>query len=130
MEKFAFPYNPKRWYDIVKNDEPTEFEFLEETLKKDKESTQTVYWNILQQFIGEGAPSIYDFEVESACFTNKYRLKGEIEVEFVVNVYFCCDDMDGDSDRNDTAFFELNPQTEEITCNVVEPEKRSTFEEF
>lgn len=130
MAKFTLPYNPKRWYDMVKNDEPTEFEFLEETLKKDKESIQTVCWNLLEQFIGEGSPSIHDFEVESAYFTDNHHLKGEIEVEFVVNVYFGCDDMDSDSERNDTIFFEVNSQTKEIICNIIEPEPRSTFEEF
>jgi len=130
MAKFSLPYNRQRWSEMKKNDEPTEFEFLEETLKKDKETIQTVCWNLLQEFIGEGSPSIHDFEMESAYFTDKYHLKGQIDVEFVVHVYFGCDDMDSDWDRKDTIFFELNPERKEIVCNIIVTEQRSTFEEF
>jgi hypothetical protein len=130
MAKFALPYYPKRWYEMVKNDDPTEYEFLEGTLKKNKETIHAVCWNLLQQFVGEGSPSIDDFEVDSVWFTDKHHTKGQIEVEFVVSTYFGCDDMDSVSERTDTIHFELDSQKKEIVCTIFEPEQRSTLDEF
>jgi hypothetical protein len=130
MAIFTLPYLAHRWRDMKINDDPTGYEFIAEILEKDKETKKTVCWNPVQPFVGEGSPSIDDFEITSVDFESKHLLSGTIDVEFSVDIYFGCDGMDSQDDRTDTIGFKLDPAKKMILFTVTEQEPRDTFEEF
>jgi hypothetical protein len=99
-------------------------------LQNSKETKKTVCWNLLQPFIGEGSPSIDDFEIESVDFNSPHLFSGTVDVKFEVDVYFGCDDQDSQYDRHDTISFKLDQTNRTILFTVTEMEPRSTFEEF
>lgn len=130
MASFTLPYLAHRWRDMKLNDDPTQYEFITQILENSPETKKTVRWNLLQPFIGEGAPSIDDFEVISVDFADKHLLSGMVEIEFEVSVYFGCDGQDKQYDQTDTLSFKLDQANKTITFTVTEFEPRDTFEEF
>lgn len=130
MATFTLPYLANRWRDMKHNDDPTQYEFIAQILENDKETKRTVCWNLLQQFVGEGSPSIDDFEVVSVDFADRHLLSGSVEVEFEVDIYFGCDDQDRQYKRKDNLSFKLDQTNRSIVFTVMEFEPRDTFEEF
>ncbi|RYE26995.1 MAG: hypothetical protein EOP45_02615 [Sphingobacteriaceae bacterium] len=111
------------------DDEITDFEFIEEVIRHNKDAKSKVCFELWQNHAGEGAPSVDDFEITEVFFDNNYR-HGTIAVDYVINFYFGCDGMNNSAEVSETINFDLNLIEKSITFMIPDNLERDTVDEF
>jgi hypothetical protein len=76
-----------------------------------------------------GAPEIDDFELVDSSY-DKSTFKGKAEIQYYVDHYYTCSDLNKSYEHAETWDFEIKTKESVIVFDIFDYEARSTFEEF
>lgn len=130
MATFKLPFSLARWRNMKDNDDPTYFDFIDEVFNKTEAASNEIRSALLQNHFGAGFPTVEQFKLTSVDFDNHYCVTGKVDVDYLLNLFFGCDDMNTQHNRSENIKFRLDPDTQQITFTIPEIIGRDTFEEF
>lgn len=107
-------------------------DFLDEILNENDEfgGTSSKICGMLAQYhIGEGSPSVDEFEIEDEDF-DLNTLSGSFILTYIVHRYYGCDDMNNWDDWDQDIIFSINKSDWTLELEFPVKPVRDTFEEF
>lgn len=128
MATFKLPFAP-HLFRLALEQEISDYEFIEEVMHTPIAARQSVCAELLQNYIGEGAPSCEDFNIEEVNFDHHTRT-GTIAVRFEINFYYGCEDINNSRKFSETISFKLDFAAKQIAFTIPEDIKRNTIDEF
>jgi hypothetical protein len=137
MPLIELPYDAENYEDFL-NEDLSLLAFLETTLNDggnpmeeyDEGSKGEVLSQLLSYHSDEGgSPVCYEFSLTDEELDMK-SLSGKVNLNYNVEYFFSCDDMNKDDDHYETVSFHINQEEQVLILDFLDTEKRTTRDEF